>query len=416
MTSPVFETRVRRASLTVTASASGAGSSLPNALHHQLLNVGTRSRAQSAPSIEFHDALLKGDTARKSMRTFKDQAKDMLRAILLALMFRMLLVAIVITPATTVFDTFDEATANCEAYFDMTKQPLRVSRITAAGVSALMVLSYDDEVFVGIGTLFEDDIKSMATFYAVKKGLKEIADTIDWLEDHEYEGEDDLITSACNKLIGSITSKALKIYAKTAEANLRNVIREQLQTPFGLFFDRWTCNAIHFCAIYAVYVVDGVCKQPLLAIAKMGDGQTASAHVEKFEEVLQLYDRSNDDIRFLVGDNCSTNQAIANLMKIPFVGCASHRLNLAVNKFLEENKHVINKVQELMVALRKPNTNAHLERTTRLHAQIANSTRWTSVYMMPKHYLELRDAARQIVTLKNHDSRAIGAPKGCFYG
>ncbi|KAJ0408408.1 hypothetical protein ATCC90586_009183 [Pythium insidiosum] len=51
-----------------------------------------------------------------------------------------------LTPATTVFDTFDEATAYCEAYFDMTKQPLRVSRTTAAGIFALMVLSYDDEL------------------------------------------------------------------------------------------------------------------------------------------------------------------------------------------------------------------------------------------------------------------------------
>ncbi|KAJ0395207.1 hypothetical protein ATCC90586_002136 [Pythium insidiosum] len=243
---------------------------------------------------------------------------------------------------------------------------------------------------------------ALASFGFVDVKTSEAYKWLAWVveRNHPLSEVDNKLTRDIAK-IGSVTSKALKSYAKTAEANLRNVIREQLQTPFGLIFDGWTCNAIHFCAIYAVYVVDGVCKQPLLAISKMGDGQTASAHVEKFDEVLQLYDRSNDDIRFLVGDNCSTNQAIANLLKIPFVGCASHRLNLAVNKLLEETKHVINKVQELMVALQKPNTKAHLERITPLHAQIANSTRWSSVYMMLKRYLELRDAARQIVTVED---------------
>ncbi|ETN16032.1 hypothetical protein PPTG_06264 [Phytophthora nicotianae INRA-310] len=38
---------------------------------------------------------------------------------------------------------------------------------------------------------------------------------------------------------------------------------------------------------------------------------------------------------FVVGDNCAVNKRLAHLMGVPLVGCASHRLNLAVRRFLK---------------------------------------------------------------------------------
>jgi hypothetical protein len=55
--------------------------------------------------------------------------------------------------------------------------------------------------------------------------------------------------------------------------------------------------------------------------------------VQLFGSVLDVYNNTNAMVGFLVGDNCSTNRAIAEKMDIPLVGCASHRFNLAVNKF-----------------------------------------------------------------------------------
>ena len=50
-----------------------------------------------------------------------------------------------------------------------------------------------------------------------------------------------------------------------------------------------------------------------------------------------------DIVEFVTGDNCSTNQSLATQANVPFVGRYSHRLNLAVEKFicpeLCKNKH-----------------------------------------------------------------------------
>ncbi|DAZ98843.1 TPA: hypothetical protein N0F65_000999 [Lagenidium giganteum] len=37
----------------------------------------------------------------------------------------------------------------------------------------------------------------------------------------------------------------------------------------------------------------------------------------------------------VVADNCSTNKCLANLLDVPLVGCASHRLHLVTQKYME---------------------------------------------------------------------------------
>jgi hypothetical protein len=82
---------------------------------------------------------------------------------------------------------------------------------------------------------------------------------------------------------------------------------------------------------------------------------SAEAHEDFISETLEHYGRNLDCVEFLTGDNCSTNKALANIMRVPLVGCASHRLNLAVNDFYDnspQSKELISKVDKLMSALR----------------------------------------------------------------
>ena len=51
-----------------------------------------------------------------------------------------------------------------------------------------------------------------------------------------------------------------------------------------------------------------------------------------------------DDIIFLVADNENTNQAVADLIKVPMIGCYSHRLNLAVQKIEESHTVTTTKI------------------------------------------------------------------------
>ncbi|KAE8908969.1 hypothetical protein PF010_g7444 [Phytophthora fragariae] len=62
---------------------------------------------------------------------------------------------------------------------------------------------------------------------------------------------------------------------------------------------------------------------------------------------LQFYDMS-----VFGGDNCAVNNRLAHLLAVPLVGCASHRLNLAVRGFLVPYDEAFEQVQQLMRKLR----------------------------------------------------------------
>ena len=53
----------------------------------------------------------------------------------------------------------------------------------------------------------------------------------------------------------------------------------------------------------------------------------------------------------LVADNEPLNKRIAKDLRIQMIGCASHRLNLAVKKFLKPHEPTLEKIQKFMVKL-----------------------------------------------------------------
>ncbi|ETO99772.1 hypothetical protein F441_22803 [Phytophthora nicotianae CJ01A1] len=93
------------------------------------------------------------------------------------------------------------------------------------------------------------------------------------------------------------------------------------------------------------------------------------------EDVLGVYKKNREMMRFVVGDNCPTNKAIATRLKVPLIGCASHRFNLAVCEYLTEYEDLIAEVQALCIQLRHPNNSAALASFTGLKPLKANVTR-----------------------------------------
>ncbi|KAG3043614.1 hypothetical protein PI125_g27281 [Phytophthora idaei] len=119
-------------------------------------------------------------------------------------------------------------------------------------------------------------------------------------------------------------------------------------------FDGWTSGTTHFVAIYGIFTKDGILSQVLLSISQAGYGQSAGAYLEMIDAVLELYNKDSAIIMFIVADNCATNQAIATRLGVPLIGCASHRFNLAVCRYLEDYKPLIDQVQPLCIHLRYP--------------------------------------------------------------
>ncbi|KAE8952689.1 hypothetical protein PR002_g32605 [Phytophthora rubi] len=88
-------------------------------------------------------------------------------------------------------------------------------------------------------------------------------------------------------------------------------------------------------------------------IQEPNDDLSARTHREYLAGVLETFGKA-------LSDNCSVNKRLATIMQVPLVGCASHRLNLAVRHHLEQYEEDSAIVQALMVKLRTLKQSAKL--------------------------------------------------------
>jgi hypothetical protein len=82
-------------------------------------------------------------------------------------------------------------------------------------------------------------------------------------------------------------------------------------------------------------------------------GMRAVDHSEHLSKLLGSYGKSTGDIICLVGDNCQVNQSMARILNVPLLGCASHKFNLAVRRWIAAQSDltpIITKVSWLCVA------------------------------------------------------------------
>ena len=119
-------------------------------------------------------------------------------------------------------------------------------------------------------------------------------------------------------------------------------IKEEMPTKIGIVLDGWTGqDKVYYVGIFAHYVVDGVFKRPLIAICPpvVETSHSSNSYYLTILSTLRWYGKSVDDIAYIISDNCSTMKSLAggDFLNKPFIGCASHKLNLAVKRFLGIN-------------------------------------------------------------------------------
>lgn len=113
-------------------------------------------------------------------------------------------------------------------------------------------------------------------------------------------------------------------------APISATIAAELKDSFGLMLDEWTSHFVHFLDVYAVYTVgderhsDCLLRRPWM----MADGGCACRPPGSGSERLQQDDRDGNLLS-------ATTGRLGDEGQIPLVGCASHRFNLAVNRFME---------------------------------------------------------------------------------
>ncbi|ETK79296.1 hypothetical protein L915_14829 [Phytophthora nicotianae] len=191
------------------------------------------------------------------------------------------------------------------------------------------------------------------------------------------------------------------IYIETLRSTMNGVtvaversIASEMPKIFGLILDGWTHLSEHYIAVFACYEVNGQVKTPILCMTPLmnepDDDLSAVAHREFLANMLSRdFGKQLDQCVFLVGDNCSVNKRLATLIGVPLIGCASHRLNRAVQHELHEHKADLAEVQALMIKLRTLTQSAKLRLKTDLRPVIRQDTRWSSTFMMLHRYFEL---------------------------
>ena len=236
----------------------------------------------------------------------------------------------------------------------------------------------------------------------------------------------------------SISDKTLQKYMKLLREKCQQKIRKKLPPTFGIMFDGWSHGSEHFIALFAIFAdKDGTVVEILLACGVLDDvdddtafvdgvaakdqkfGLTAADIFDYIVMVLADYninvtkDNFNTVVEFISADNCATNQSLATLLKVPLVGCFSHRLNLAVQTFIgselcknkqgktisEEsfNRSLVNKVDRLMSELKTQKNSALLRPKTPLTPQRKNATRWSSTFTMLLRWTELRGPIGEVI-------------------
>jgi hypothetical protein len=135
---------------------------------------------------------------------------------------------------------------------------------------------------------------------------------------------------------------------------LRETLRRELPDKFVVVFDGWTEGTHHYIGVAASYMkmVDGeeVAQQTMLSmkplLADGIQGMRATDHLEHLSRILEKYGKTCANILCLVGDNCAVNQSMARLLNVPLIGCASHKFNLAVRRWIGSQTELTTIIQK----------------------------------------------------------------------
>ena len=131
---------------------------------------------------------------------------------------------------------------------------------------------------------------------------------------------------------------------------------------------------------------------PLIAFGILPDdtNQNAINHANYIRNILAQYNREINSLLFITADNTALNPAVATLLHTMFIGCYSHRLNLANRACHMQYEHLLARVHSIMVHFNQSNNNrGRLKQYTDLAPVPRCTTRWSSTYAMLERYLRL---------------------------
>jgi hypothetical protein len=249
----------------------------------------------------------------------------------------------------------------------------------------------------------------------VSEKAKNISSWMEWIvmRDQPFSIVEDTVVLKFTKLQPISRPTLMKYFERTLN-KVQQKIRENLPDSFGLIMDGWSLECDHYIAVFGTWVNStgavvtrllscGVQDLPTNSDEAKDFGFTAEDLGDYIYDVLQRYGKDWQSIEFITGDNAAVNLRIADLIsaalrgqgierRIPLVGCASHKLNLAVQSIYgpgTKYERIVRSIDELMSELRTLKNSARLAMKTKLVPERRNVTRWGSTFAMLSKYLKL---------------------------
>lgn len=198
-----------------------------------------------------------------------------------------------------------------------------------------------------------------------------------------------------------VTSKLLRKNILALGKEVRASIKKKLPNKFSIVFDGWSEGTVHYIGVSAAYVMlidsQEVVVHTLLSmrplLADDINGMKASDHINHLLKMLSSYGKTDTNIVCLVGDNCSVNQSMSKILKVPLIGCGSHKFNLAIRKWISNQPGLEDIIQKVALVMKKASTlkvSAQLRKLTSLHTVKANDTRWSSTFEMCARFFRIQ--------------------------
>ena len=227
---------------------------------------------------------------------------------------------------------------------------------------------------------------------------------LEWIimDEHEFLFCEKELTQK-NSNLKPISVKTLKKYLfKVVEVVEKKISVKVATVPlFALLFDGWTEDSTHFVGLFIVYPGKTPSHDPglhLLAFAPLLDETnfTAVNHANFIKASLEWYSISLSHMFCLIGENCQTNKATADIIDVPLLGCCSHCFNLAVEAYLQPFLSLeLDLVSQLMSKLGTLKQSGRLHLMTSLRPVKQNLTHWTGAPDMFARFERLLPAIDQ---------------------
>ena len=181
--------------------------------------------------------------------------------------------------------------------------------------------------------------------YLVNAKSSNIFKWLEWIvmEEHELNFCEKKLTRK-NTNLTRISKKTLKKYVFRLVRAVEKIITTavQIASQYALIFDCRSEGGTQIIGLFVSCPGTERSAEPLiclLAFTYFLDETKfkASSHAEFIRSTLELYNLQEERLICLIGDKCSTNKLVSDLMLVPLVGCHSHRLNLAIEAYNKEH-------------------------------------------------------------------------------